>query len=280
MLRRTGAGVAGVSAAIIVALSACSGTSTGNAEPSELERFTPAPASAAPFTSTAVPGAPGAAPVPAASPQAAVEGYLAAEIAGDQATSFSLLAAAQRDKLVDLAAWRAAHVNLPVFESYTLQPVTESGAVVTDVALQPRLDAITGVVPARATITWRPVAEDGGWRVDLAGATFEPHYPDDAGAAPAALAWVQARQACQADPEASRLLLDPALAAALCRQPGRFEAGMASPLSALANPTPVVDAYGPGASAFARVVRLTGPATLDVVTAPLGADWVVISVTS
>lgn len=276
MLRRTGAGVAGVSAAVIVALSACSGASTANSGPSELERFTPAPASAAPFTSTA----PGAAPVPAASPQAAVEAYLAAEIEGDQATSFGLLAAAQRDKLVDLAAWRAAHVNLPVFESFTVRPVTESSMVVTDVALQPRLDPITGVVPARATITWRPVAEDGGWRVDLARTTFDPQYPDDAGAAPAALAWVQARQACQPDPEASRLLLDPSLATALCRQPGTFAAGEAGPLSALTNATPVVAAYGPGATDFARVVRLTGPATLDVVTAPRGADWVVIGVTS
>ena len=53
-----------------------------------------------------------------------------------------------------------------------------------------------------------------------------------------------------------------------------------APLSALTNPAPVVDAYGPGASTFARVVRLSGSATLDVVTAPLGASWVVIGVTS
>ena len=136
------------------------------------------------------------------------------------------------------------------------------------------------MVPASATITWRPVAEGGGWRVDLAATTFEPHYPADAGAAPAALAWVQARQACQDDPAASRLLLDPELATALCHQPGTFVATPPAPLSALTNPAPVVDAYGPGASTFARVVRLSGPATLDVVTAPLGASWVVIGVTS
>ena len=42
----------------------------------------------------------------AASPQAAVEGYLTAEIAGDRMASFALLASTERAKLVDLAAWR------------------------------------------------------------------------------------------------------------------------------------------------------------------------------
>ena len=256
-------------------LTACSGSGTGRSGPSELDRVVPAAVDPTAFSSATTVAPLGS---PAASPRAAVEGFLGAEIAGDRNASFLLLAAADRAKLVTPAAWRAAHTNLPHYLTYAVQGASAGGAVVTDVSLEPRLDPVSGVFPASATITWRPVAEDGGWRVDLAATSVEPHYAADTGAAPAALAWVQARQACQDDPAAARLLFDPEIGRALCRRAGAFRADAPAPVSALTNPAPLVDAYGPGSQTFARVVRLSGPATLDVVTAPLGTSWVVIGV--
>ena len=61
---------------------------------------------------------------------------------------------------------------------------------------------------------------------------------------------------------------------------GTFRAERTSLLAELANPAPVLASYGPDAATWARVVRLTGPATIDVVTAPLGDTWVVIGATS
>ena len=49
---------------------------------------------------------------------------------------------------------------------------------------------------------------------------------------------------------------------------GTFRAGAAMPITSFANPAPVFDSYGPDAAAWARVVHVTGPTTIDVVTAP------------
>jgi hypothetical protein len=40
----------------------------------------------------------------------------------------------------------------------------------------------------------------------------------------------------------------------------------------------VLAAFGPEASIWARVVRVSGPIDLDVFTAPLGEEWVVVGV--
>ncbi len=273
VLRTWGSKLAVLSASV-AALAACSGGGGRNAGPSPLETLTPPATAAAPLQSAV------AAEVgpPAASPQAAVEGYLGAEIAGDAAGSFQLLAAEARTKVVDVNGWRAARTRLPRFTSYTVEPGGADGTVVTEVRLEPMVDPIVGVIPARATVTWRPVAEDGGWRVGLTGSTIEPRFPADDTADDVALTWVSQRQACTPDPAAATLLLQPNLASALCGQPGMYSAKAPAPLSSLPNPGAVIDAYGPDASSWARVVRLDGPAPLDVITAPLGDQWVVIGI--
>jgi hypothetical protein len=267
-----GAVIAGV---IVVAVAAgCSSGDGGNAGPSPLETFTPSPAS----TVVLEPPAP-TAPA-AATAQAAVEAHLQAEIAGDVERSFATLAEADRARLVDAAGWRAARTRRPRVTGYALQPPDSEGNIVTGVDLEPAVDPVLGVVPSRAVITWRTVAEDGGWRVSIEGSTLVPRFPDGAAAAPAALDWVEQRQACIADPSAGALLLQPDLASQLCQQPGTFRISSTGDLTALADPSGILDAYGPDASTWARVVRLTGPATLDVVTAPLGSAWVVIGLTA
>jgi hypothetical protein len=263
-------GAALVGVLVLTVAAGCSSGDGGNAGPSPLETFTPSPASTVVLTPAAPVGP------AAATAQAAVEAHLRAEIAGDVERSFTTLAAADRARLVDAAGWRAARTGRPRITGYTLRPPDSAGKVVTAVDLEPAVDPVLGVVPARATITWRTIAEDGGWRVSLEGSTLVPQYPDAAGAPPAALRWVEQRQACAADPGAGALLLQPDLATQLCQQPGAFRISSTGDLSALADPSGILDAYGPDASTWARVVRVTGPATLDVVTAPLGSAWVVI----
>jgi hypothetical protein len=264
----------------LLALAACSsGGDNQSSEPSPLASVAPAAPSPAPFMTPTTPAS-----APAASPADAVTAYLNAEVARDYAASFGLLAGADRQQVVSPAAWRATKSRAPRLTGFTVATPTTSGdarsTVITDVTLEPAVDPILGVVPAKARITWTPVAEDGGWRVSLQGSTFEPQYPSDAGAAPAALSWVQSRQACAPEAAADRLVYEPDLPGALCGVSGTFQAGAAMPITSFANPAPVFDSYGPDAAAWARVVHVTGPTTIDVVTAPLGDDWVVIGARS
>jgi hypothetical protein len=266
--------------ALLVALAGCASTDgQADAEPSPLQTFvvgaTPASEGTGAFAAPASTGEATA----AATPRAAVEAYLTAEVAGDYDTSFGLLARSDRDRIVTPEAWRATKSRTPRITGFTVESsTTAEGTVVTDVALEPNVDPILGVVPGSARITWTPVAEDGGWRVPIEGSSFEARYPDDGGAAPSALAWVGERQACT--PSADRLVFEPELPQALCGVSGSFRAERTSPLAELANPAPVLASYGPDAATWARVVRLTGPTTIDVVTAPLGDSWVVIGATS
>jgi hypothetical protein len=267
-------------AALLVALAGCATTDgQTDAEPSPLQTFVVAPTSASAGTGAFTAPAPTGERTAAVTPQAAVEAYLTAEVAGDYDASFGLLAQADRDRLVSQEAWRATKSRTPRITGFTVDSSATAGdRVVTDVTLQPNVDPILGVIPGSARITWTPVAEDGGWRVPIEGSSFEARYPDDAGAAPSALAWVGERQACT--PSADRLVFEPELPQALCGVNGTFRAERTSPLAELANPVPVLASYGPDATTWARVVRLTGPTTIDVVTAPLGDAWVVIGATS
>ena len=121
----------------------------------------------------------------------------------------------------------------------------------------------------------------GGWRVDLEGTEFEDVLPPDDSAPEAVLAWAGARQECRAEGEYDgSLLLSPTLAEGLCERGGRFTAEPAQRLAALADPAPVISAFGGEATDWARVVRIHGPRDLTVVTAPLGDTWVVVGVSS
>ena len=266
--------------ALVVALAGCASTDgQTEAEPSPLQTFVVAPGPASTGAgSFAAPSSTGEAAA-AATPQAAVEAYLTAEVAGDYDTSFGLLAQADRGRIVTPQAWRATKSRTPRITGFTVDAsAAAEGTVVTDVTLEPNVDPILGVVPGSARITWTPVAEAGGWRVPIEGSSFEARYPDDGGAAPSALAWLGERQACS--PSADRLVFEPELPQALCGLSGTFRAERTGLLTELINAAPVLASYGPDAATWARVVRVTGPATIDVVTAPLGDTWVVIGATS
>jgi hypothetical protein len=148
------------------------------------------------------------------------------------------------------------------------------------ITLEPRLDEVSGFVPDHADVDWRVVAEDGGWRVDIADSTLHPMLPDESGATSAAAEWATARQECRTDGEyAGSLLGSPVLGDQLCGVHGDVVAGSPAPLGDVLS-SEIVAAFGPDATTWARTVTLSSPAQLTVVTAPFGDHWVVVGVSN
>ena len=215
------------------------------------------------------------------SPAEAATAFLDAEVAGDVETSFSHLSAADRDEQGDAAGWLETHADLWAPTGYRLTGVTEDGAgmatATADVTLRPEIDSFVGLVPSRATLTLPLVQEDGAWRVAFADSTYEPSYPDEAGAVEAVRTWAEARTRCATDAEWDGGLLDsPYLADSLCGAEGDLRLGRPDTLDALDDAGAYLDDFGTGAADWARVVPLEGPVALDAVAAPLGERWVVI----
>jgi hypothetical protein len=226
-------------------------------------------------------------PAPPANPVEAVHQYISAEIAGDGQRSFDLLAASSRTSAGSPADWVESAFQRPSILDFELDPLAATPAsgrdavtVTGTVMLEPRLDEVSGFVPERADVDWRVVAEDGGWRVDIADSTLHPMLPDEAGATTAAAAWAAARQECRTDGEyAGSLLGSPVLSDQLCGTHGELVAGSPAPLGDTLS-SEVVAAFGPDATTWARTVALSGAAQFTVVTAPFGDHWVVVGVSS
>lgn len=219
--------------------------------------------------------------VRADSPDEAVTQFLAAEQAGDRATSFAYLADSVRVDYGSVAAWGADHPDaLAPVEDFTVEgePVQTSRGteVTTDTRYASSLDSIAGLVPARATTTWVAVQEDGGWAVDLSSTTQKPIYPASEDAAVAAQAWVDGQQRC-ADPVAFtggvRGRSD--LVTAICGASGSFEVGEVARLDQVDAP-PLQNSFGADLIGWARVVPISGPVPVRLVLAPVDDAWVVI----
>ena len=233
-----------------------------------------------PSVSTTAPGTepppPGAA---AASPEAAVRGFLAAEIDGDLEASFGYLSAEARSSFGSPAGWTANHAELlaPV-RAYEVEEVDDD-EVVALVTFEPGLDEVMGLVAERTRVTWATAEQGGSWGVDLKASTLEPLHPSDETAPAAVATWAEAHQACEADPRTweGNLRGSPALAETLCGAPGSVEVGPPLPLSAV-DAAPFLAAFGPEVNDWARVVAVTAPVPLRAVVAPIGQEWLVIGV--
>lgn len=214
-------------------------------------------------------------------PDAAVTAFLAAEKAGDRATSFAYLADSVRVDYGSVAAWGADHPDaLPPVTDFTVEgqpaPTSRGTEVVTDTRYTPSLDGIAGLVPGRATTTWVAVQEDGGWAVDLAATTQKAVYPASEDAGPAAKAWVDGQQRCE-DPSAftGGVRGRPELVQAICGSTGTFTTGEVTRLSQVDAP-PLQNAFGADLIEWARVVPVSGPVPARLVLAPVGDTWVVL----
>ncbi len=217
------------------------------------------------------------------SPQAAVEGFLKAEIEGDLARSYRFLSATDRADLATPADWTAVHADtLAPIVSFELTGAEETGSeasIWSVVHFQAGIDPVLGLTPGIAEVEWSLVDEDGAWLISLGESRITPRYPSDQEAAGAAESWAVARQQCPIDSEEMPDLVGPlGLEDDLC---GRNEPVRVSGVSLLEDPVeaaPFVDAYGPEVVDWARVVAILAPVEMTAVLAPIGEEWVVIGV--
>ena len=218
------------------------------------------------------------------SPEAAVEGFLDAEVEGDLDTSFTFLPAAARTELGSPAAWRAAHARLiaPVtdFEVGEVREAGERAEVAALVDFEPGLDRIVGLTPAQARVRWTVVQEPDGWVIDLESSAMEPILPDDSTVDDAVQAWAEALQRCDGRPPNEHdegLVGYPARADALCGADGAVRLGRVGPLPEIES-SPFTAAFGGDVTTWSRKVAVEAPVGLQVVVAPVGDEWTVIGV--
>lgn len=218
------------------------------------------------------------------SPEAALTGFLDAEVAGDYESSFGYLSAEDRTLYGSPAGWVASHADaIPPVLAYELEPVDAGdgqATAVSTVTFEPGLDQVVGLTPGRAQVTWDlRQGADGSWGVSMGETTtFEPLYPSEEGVGPAAQRWVTSRQACETPSNEFGGLIGPdALADALCGADGELELGEPAPLGDIEEAT-YSTAFGPETAQVVRVVRVSGPVELGVALAPIGDEWTVIGV--
>ena len=223
-----------------------------------------------------------------ASPRAALEQFLAAEVERRSDVSFALLDAATAAKVGSVAAWQSQRANRLLPETFTVGSVEAdaTGAAVTITALRtPAVTPLNGLVPARSDEVWRVENTNGAWRVrDGRPAEVRPVLPSDAAAVTAATTWLERAEACDVDGRVAlqlpgALLGAPSLADAPCDAPDSFSAaGTAVPLAELSNSTVFVSAFGAGVGRWARAVAVDGDARFTIVLAPIGDEWRVMGV--
>ena len=248
----------------------------GGSAPKRADHAPAVPAALDAATPVALPAATSPVGPAATTGQAAVEQFLRGRIDHDPIASFSSLSAADRGRIGTVDSWRDNNDGLPEYRSYTPARVTTDGHVIEAVELVPKLDEVNGYVPAHAIATFATVAEDGGFRVDLAHTTLEPVAADDAGIAPAAAAWLAARVACSPANEADANLVGrPEVAAALCGATAPATFGSPKPVSGPLGDS-VKTAFGPDATRWAKAVDLDGPGRMTIALGPLGDTWVVV----
>jgi hypothetical protein len=217
------------------------------------------------------------------SPEDAVEAYLDAERDGDFARSFALLSATEQEQS-SVTDWVALHADLPEILDFEIVPGAATAAtgraeVSARAKLHAELNEVVGLIPASAELTFTTVQEDDGWRVAFADSLIDPIYLSDATAATDVRAWVEERAGCDPQAASSAGLLGPGAAGLvdrLCAAKGTIEVESPQPLQDTPDADPYVAAFGPDVLNWARVVRVAGPAEVDVVVAPVGERWQVI----
>ena len=217
-------------------------------------------------------------------PAQAVEAFLSAEQSGDHEASFGYLADALRLDYGSPAAWVADHPDaLPPVTGFTVEGAPDPGssasaAVTTLTRYRSGLDAVTGLVPARARTSWATVREDGGWAVDLSATTQSALLPPDEDASKAVRAWAERLQQCGAPTaELDALRGRVELARQLCGSAGSVTAGQPAALTQIDAP-PLQTSFGGDVVSWARTVPLEGPVPLRAVVAPVDDTWTVVGV--
>lgn len=211
-----------------------------------------------------------------ATPQQAVDSYLATETAADFAASFEYLSAEERSRYGTAAAWVTDHRDVWPITGFEVTDITVTGDQATagaDLALRSGLDPVLGLIPARAQVVYPLVREDDAWRVVPGESQLSPLYPDPGGAAAAPAEWIDT--SCQG---AESMLGVTDLAVELCGTTSPVEVVAAVPIDAASLPADLVAVYGPEAGAWAYVATLSAPQERDLLLAPVNDTWTVIGV--
>jgi len=162
----------------------------------------------------------------------------------------------------------------------TVGVLRDHAQVTGTISYRPDLDEIAGDVPAVANATWALVRERGNWRVALADSEVVPVYAEDAGAARAARAWVDARLDCRTAAQWDGAFLGDANAEVhdLCHARAGATARLqpVHELDDTAGAEPFLAAFGADVFTWARVVPVVAPVQVDLVLAPIGDQWSVI----
>src|SRR3954465_13702519 len=147
-------------------------------------------------------------PTPKSTPTAAVDALLSAEQHNDHAASYLVLTPASRQgDFRNSDRWARRRNELPPITAYTIER-TDKDTVVALVQHKPGLDPFTGLALARERQRWKTAkaaggparagGRQGGKRARAAGGsgslvdgepTFEPIYPAEDAAKPAAVSW-------------------------------------------------------------------------------------------
>jgi hypothetical protein len=216
-------------------------------------------------------------------PEAAVHGFLAAELKGDFEASFHFLSPQDRRAFRGPAAWVAEHADLlPPLTGFNIESITElddRAEVTTLLEFEAGLDEVVGLIPGRARFTWAVASLDDAWWIVWFESSLLPIYPPDAEAVRAVRSWAEARQACRPAREyEGGLFGTPGLAEQLCGARGTVQLGEPGRLENAVDAAPFVAAFGPEFGQWGRVVPIMGPVQLRSVVAPVGEEWMVIGV--
>ena len=142
-------------------------------------------------------------PTPKPSPTEAVGALLTAEQHNDHDASYLLLTPASRQSdFRNTDRWSRRRNELAPITAFKVER-TDKDTVVVLVEHKPGLDAFTGLALAKERQLWKTAkaakaaggSGGGGYLVD-GEPTFQPIYPPDDAAKPAAVGWAQAVQAC------------------------------------------------------------------------------------
>lgn len=215
-------------------------------------------------------------PAAATTPELAVEGFLALEAAGDFTASYGYLSEKDVQTWPSAAEWELAHADFPRVTGFEIEDAS-SEDVTTRLALDSRLDQISGLVPARARGTWPTTPTDAGFRVVYSDVSLQPVYPSDESVPAAAAAYVDSAAACEEAPTYGGQLIGlPGYAQELCDADGAPELGATGVLTDSPDSVSLLNAFGPEVYTWARTVEVRGPVAFRLVMAPIDDQWQVI----
>jgi hypothetical protein len=218
------------------------------------------------------------------SPKKAVTKFLQALVDRDADTAWSYLTNADQQRL-GVPQRLTEEVNAAGWTTFTIDG--EALDEVTFTVIQtPKVNEIDGAIAQRAVGTVQTIAVDGGYKVEWTRRLVEPQFaplsPEQRNAVSSQVTtWLLARQACEATPPSqyrNGLAGVVGLADALCKTVGAPSVQTIGELDLLDEPTPILQAFGSGATVWARVAVVDGPVPMAVVVAPLGIEWIVVGI--